>query len=480
MRTTLLFFLIIPLFLFSQNKKAEDAVLSFRKSAPMQHASFSLLVSEVKSGDAIVEINADQSIIPASVLKLLTTATALEVLGKDFQFNTQLAYSGRLVNGTLKGDLHIIGGGDPALGSPRFGKFYMSPLFIDAFVNAVKKAGIRHIEGNIVADASLYGKYQTPPTWTWEDMGNYWGAQPQALSVYDNSYTIYFDSPEKVGEKTVISSINQKLLPIRFDNNVVAADGRRDNAYIFGAPYQNQRYTLGDIPKNRTMFSVKGSMPNPPEFMGFLLRNHLQEAGVNVQGKVQALFNKKEYSRTEFFKYPSPNLQMIVLTTNLRSVNLYAEHMLRQIGIQQKQSAEIGKAIEAVKEFWESKGMDTGGMHLYDGSGLSHYNSITAKQMVFLLRYMALDAKHRFGFKNSLPVMGKSGTLKYMGRGTSAANRVWAKSGSMNQIRAYSGYIKTKNDKNLAFFLSVNHYEGKSSQIKEGIVNLLSTLVDTI
>ena len=480
MRSTLFFFLIIPLFIFSQNKKADEAVLSFRASAPMQHANFSLLVSDVKTGETLVETNAEQSIIPASVMKLLTTATALEVLGKDFEFNTRLAYEGSVKEGVLDGNIHIIGGGDPALGSKRFGKFYTNPNFLKTFVEAVKKAGITSIEGEIIADVSLYGKYVMPPTWSWEDMGNYWGAQPCALSVYDNMYTAYFNSSNQVGKKTVISSINYKELPIQFDNHVVSSNKFRDNAYIFGAPYDENRYVLGDIPKNRKLFSVKGSIPNPAQFMGLLLKSKLNEAGINVSGDVKVLYETVPVQRAELLKFPSPKLQLMVLTTNLRSVNLYAEHMLRHIGRKQKRKTDLRASLDAVKEFWQSKGMNINGMHIYDGSGLSHFNTITAQQMIFLLRYMANDAQYKFAFKNSLPVMGKSGTLGYMGKGTSAANRVWAKSGSMNNIRAYSGYIQTKSKKELCFFLAVNHYNGTTSEIKSGIVNLLSTFVDSL
>lgn len=480
MRIFILFLLLYPLCVFSQEKAGEKAAIEFGQLKAMQHANFSLLVADVQTGEILATKNASQSIIPASTLKLLTTATALEMLGKNFTFKTKLAYDGKITDGTLKGNLYIIGGGDPALGSPRFGKFYRQPNFLDVFASAIQKAGIRNIDGNIIADASLYGKYQTPGTWTWEDIGNYWGAQPFSISVYDNMYTAYFDSPTTAGNKAVVSSINHKKLEIHFDNQVVASESRRDNAYIFGAPLQNERYVVGEIPKNRKLFPVKGSIPNPPKFFAQILKNKLQENKINITGQVEVHFEAKQYQRASFFTFPSPNLQMLVLTTNLRSVNLYAEHMLRQLGLRKANSTDVKASLGVVKDFWTEKGMNTEGMHLYDGSGLSHYNTITAEQMVFLLRYMSTKAKHKFSFKNSLPVMAKSGTLGYMGRGTSAANRVWAKSGSMNQIRTYAGYISTKSNKELCFFLAINHYNGTTSEIKSGIVNLLSNFVDTL
>ncbi|HDR52849.1 MAG TPA: D-alanyl-D-alanine carboxypeptidase/D-alanyl-D-alanine-endopeptidase, partial [Mariniphaga anaerophila] len=141
-----------------------------------KNASVGILVSELETGNTVFKLNADKLLIPASVMKVLTSATALEILGPDYRFQTRLGYAGIIENGTLKGDLIIIGGGDPALGSEYFSDQYFAPHFMETWAEKIRAAGIRRVDGRLILDTSLYDSEKIPPTWVWEDMGNYYGS----------------------------------------------------------------------------------------------------------------------------------------------------------------------------------------------------------------------------------------------------------------------------------------------------------------
>ncbi|MEN9445128.1 MAG: D-alanyl-D-alanine carboxypeptidase/D-alanyl-D-alanine-endopeptidase, partial [Bacteroidota bacterium] len=413
-----------------------------------------------------------------STLKVFTTATALEVLGPTFRFETKLGYSGEIVDGVLKGDLYLIGGGDPCLGSYRFGNYYTKPNFLDVLVGFVKSKGISRIDGNIVGDASLFGKHTTPRDWSWEDIGNYWGAIPCALSIYDNSYTLFFDSPKDANARTNLVRVSPPMPLLNFENRVLSSDSQRDNAYIFGSQFDDKRWLDGTIPKNRRNFPVRGSIGNPALFAAQELHDRLVAAGIKQIGRVNDNYDFALPSDMEFLgSIFSPTLSEIVMQTNMRSVNLYAENLLRQVGLKQKNRPSIWGGLEAVEEFWKAKGMDTRGLFLQDGSGLSMTDGVTARQMVFVLRYMQKDSPAKFHFVYSLPIMGQSGTLSNTGRGSSAAGRVRSKTGTLSRTKSFAGYIECKSGRQLAFFAAVNNFTLSEAEIKNRLVELLSAIV---
>jgi|TARA_B110000879_G_scaffold118517_1_gene157464 D-alanyl-D-alanine carboxypeptidase/D-alanyl-D-alanine-endopeptidase (penicillin-binding protein 4) len=431
-------------------------------------ASIGILVKNA-TGEVVLEHNANTSLIPASTQKLLTTAVALEQLGSRFQFETKIWYSGSIDEaGVLKGDLWIQGGGDPTLGSDRFGGV---EKLNQIWVSEIQKAGIKSISGSVKVDATVFPKYSTPRTWIWEDLGNYYGAVPSGLSFHDNTYKMVLNSPFEVGAVCKVVRTEPEMKHLRFDSQVTGSNDRVDNAYIYGAEGSTLRFIKGTIPKGRKEFSIKGSISNPELVAERWLVEVLTQKGIAVGGKT---FNDDQ--KQLLYTHKSPYLSEIVTLTNKHSINLYAEHMAIWLNENRGEKLTIELGAQSVKEGIRKMGIDTKGMFLVDGSGLSRFNALTPTQMVGLLDYMK-TSENAATFNKSLSVAGESGTLKRMFTSSPAKGKIKAKSGYMERVRSYAGYIETLQGKKFTFCILVNNYEGSAAETKHQIKKLLEQFV---
>ncbi len=488
------FVLIIILFLFSfsvygqslskQKHELNSALKVLRYDKDLRNAGIGFIAIDINTGEILASNNSNLALSPASTQKLITTATALENFGPEYRFETRIEYTGKIDLNThiLNGDIIIKGGGDPTLGS----KFFASTAthsFLDNWAKAIYKKGIKYIDGNIIADARIYGYDIVPATWSWEDMGNYFGAGANGLSVYDNFYTLYFKTSSVVGGKTKIVKIEPKIEGMTFDNHVKSDAVYSDRSYIFGAPYTYSRYISGELPLNKAEYKVKGSIPDPAYYTATLLKKKLKV--YNISSGTATSYRKKPgltgndtLHHTLIYSTKSPQLQEIINKTNFRSVNLFAEHMYKhsQLKASNFNLKNIDKSF--AESFWAKRGVNTGGMNIYDGSGLSKYNTVTAKQMTAILMYMKTKSKYAEVFYNSIPVVGKTGTVKRICRGTSAENNMHAKSGSIKNVRAYAGYVNTKSGREVAFSLFINNYNGSSSNTRKKMEKVMVAIAD--
>ncbi len=448
----------------------------------LKNASVSFYALDLDSNQVVANFEANKSLVPASTLKLITTATALEFFGAEKQFTTTIQYSGAIdTNGVLNGNIFIVGGGDPCLGADRFSTHYGS--FIDNWANAILKLGIDSINGRVIGDASIFNEQLIPPTWIWADLGNYYGAGPCGLSIYENKCELQLKSG-KNKEATEITCVTPYIPNLAYNNNVKGKKTRKDEAYIFGGPYQNKRSIEGSIPINKKRFTVKGSIPDPAYLTAFELDMRLRNKGVKLANpsstlRILKLENKTmENSKKQTIAITSsPKLSEIIRLTNFYSINLYAEHLMSQIGLFNHLVADTENGVEATTLFWKEKNIDVTGMYLSDGSGLSRFNSITTQQIVGVLHYMN-QSKNKTHFRNSLPIAGQSGTMRNIGKGTVASGKVMAKSGSMTRVKSYAGYITTKSKKQLAFALIVNNFNCTSFQMKKKIEKIMIKLAE--
>ena len=493
MKCLTLFTLSIPLLLlfnknaFTQNKDLDNFNLEIQQivqHTDFKNAQFALLAVDVNSHEVITEINADKSLKPASTLKLFSTAMALENCGADFKFTTTIAYTGIIdtIDKILHGDIVIVGGGDPTLGSKYF-PGEEGQQFLQRWVSDIQKLGIDSIDGRIIADACIYNRDMVPPTWLWQDMGNYFGAGPCGLSVYDNMYTIYFKSGATVGDTVEIVRVIPEMDDIFFDNTVIASSIHYDNAYIYGSPYTNYRYLRGEIPLNKNSFAVKGSVPDPAYLTASEFRKALEVAGIVIKKEATTirrlkLFNEETHmgELIPIASYASPPMSEIVKLTNIHSINLFAEHGLLQAGLSKGKPASTAECASTMTDFWENKGMDVQGLTLQDGSGLSPLNTLTARQMAHLLTYMKSHSNHYNHFYNSLPIAGQTGTIKSMFKGTPAEGKLRAKSGSMTGVSAYAGYTTSQSGKDIAFCLMVNNYSCSSATVRKRLERIMVLL----
>lgn len=444
----------------------------------LKNASISFYAIDLSTKEVIAGVSPTTSLVPASTTKLVTTASALELLNPNTRFYTQLKYRGTIdtITKVLNGNIIIEGGGDPCLGSSRFASYYGE--FVKEWASTIKNLGIDSINGNVIADATIFTQQVTPSTWVWGDLGNYYGASPSGLSVYDNTCVVEFQSGKNNGDSTTITCVKPFVPDFLIENQVKSINTTKDESYFFGGPFQENRLVKGGIPLNKKEFDVKGSIPDPAKLIAFELDMELRFLGVKIKDKYTTLSSSNSLSYenlTLITKTSSPRLIEIINLTNTYSVNLYAEHLVNHIGLKKYKSGEPESGTIAITEFWKEKGVDTDGFYINDGSGLSRFNAMSAKHMVGILDYMKQSENFNLFYK-SLPIAGKTGTIRSIGKKTFAENNLRAKSGYMTRVRSYAGYVTTKSGREVAFAIIVNNYNCTPYEMKKKMESLMVKL----
>ncbi len=483
-----LFFILIINSSFSQtyNKEAiskvKKAITQLNSDPYLNHALLGFCVMDVKNNKVLVELNSEKSITPASSLKIVTTSSALMMLGKDYRFKTYLEYDGDISsNGTLNGNIYIRGGGDPTLGIDRRKGIATYNRVFSEFAEIIIQKGIKKINGQIIADAEIFNDSYVPNAWTWEDMGNYYGAYPTGLCINENSYRINFKSGKENGP-TEILRITPEIPNVTVCNYVKSGNMLiGDEAVIFSPPYNNIIEIRGAIPPNRNGYELKGSIPDPPYFCAYYLTNALKSKGVSISEipttfRVYKSKNHEIKERKLLKVLYSESLQNIVFWTHLKSINLYAENILKIISYEKKGYGNTATGCELLKNFWRSKGVNVFGVNIEDGSGLSRKTTITTKFHCDLLREVAKDPIAYDAFNKTLPVAGKSYGLQGMCKGTRAEGNMRCKSGYMTRIRSYAGYINAKDGSLLAFSIIVNNYNCSAPEMRRKMSYVLALL----
>jgi len=393
----------------------------------------SIYAVDTTTNRVLVEENSEKAFVPASCMKVVTTAAALSLLGPEMQFETKLQHDGEIdQDGILHGNIYIYGGGDPCLGSDRIAPSLSWKEQLNLWTLAIKNLGIQKIEGRVIGDNSQWEKFGTIPSWEWEDVGNYYGAGAYALSFHENFYTLTFQPGVKVGEDANIIRIDPNIPKMTINNEVKTGPiGSCDLASIYGSEFSYERLVKGTIPAGVNEFTIKGSIPNPHLTVAQLLADTLTEQTVFIEEK-----NLQEKPRLTFHTTYSPTLKEIIHWSGQKSINLYAEHLLKALG-----KGSTNNGIEVVKAWLTSCGIDLTGFKMKDGSGLSRQNAISTKQLVSVVITMT-HSPHFSIFYNSLPLQ-RSGYR--------------AKSGTMTSIKGYVGFKE-----NIAFAMLVNQHEEDS------------------
>ncbi len=449
-------------------------------------AGFGFLAIDSKTGQVIAQYNPDKALRPASNQKLISTATALELYGPDYKFETKLEYTGTIdtITRVLHGNIIIKGGGDPTLGSKYF-EATKDHQFLTQWMDAVKHLGIDSVAGGVMADARIYSRDIVPVSWSWTNTGTYYGAGACGLSIFDNYYTIYYHTDSVIGDTAKIIKIVPEVPYLVFDNQVVGDTVSDDESDILGGMYCNMRYLRGKIPLNDTV-KEKGSLPDPAYFAAYELEKTLREAGIRFKEKPTTIrlleLEKKNMSGAPkiITTTYSPPLSEIITQTNVHSINLFAEHFLDLSGLKLIGRAQTELDAEAVMNFWKEKGMDIQGMALTDGSGLSQYNAVTPRQMVFLLNYMKHNSPYFDVYYHSLPVAdsGHRGTMDEIFTGTPAEGNLRAKSGTIDRVKAYTGFVTSRSGRKIIFSMMVNNFSCKSREARAELIKLMVALAE--
>jgi D-alanyl-D-alanine carboxypeptidase/D-alanyl-D-alanine-endopeptidase (penicillin-binding protein 4) len=430
-------------------------------------ANMSVYVQNMQTGEVIDSYRADHVVPPASVMKLLTTGAALEILGPGYRFPTVLEYTGTIENGVLHGNLYIHGSCDPSLGwKGRTG-------FLDQWLKAVQKAGITSIDGGIIADMTMLDGEAQNPNWLCEDAGNYYAPGIFALNYYGNTMNIVLQSGEP-GTVAKVVKTEPYVEDVYFINRIRCDKITYDGAFVSGLPYSRERYLTGAVPSNLGTFGVKGDLPNPGLLLARHFTNRLREAGITIKHDANYIadYNPLVPPRTELYIHYSEPLSEIIKETNVNSNNLYAEALFRYLGTRYTLPGTIHNSQDLLRDFWRRRGVSVQNAIIKDGCGLAPQDAVSAKAFVQLLSFMA-RSNNKEAWINSLPVSGQSGTLKSLCPKTELEGRIHAKSGTIAGTKNFAGYIDMPNGDIWAFAILVNSAPGKAKNVQHVIQKYL-------
>ncbi|MEI7597011.1 MAG: D-alanyl-D-alanine carboxypeptidase/D-alanyl-D-alanine-endopeptidase [Bacteroidota bacterium] len=431
--------------------------------------SFCLLDS---NGRKITSYNDTALLTPASIVKVFTTSLALEELGPKFTFKTYLAINGSINSkGILIGDIIIVGGGDPTFASNRFGYTYNS--IIEKWAQLIVSKGIKSVEGKIIIDDTLYAKPISNKYWADDDVGNYYGAAPSAFMFNENSYKVFFKKG-LIGKKAELKEIIPSFGNVKIVNEVTYSNPNTgDNVIIFSHPLDSIVRLTGTIPANTDNFDVEGALPDAAATFVELLENNLRAKGIIINRNNILQKNK----RIIIDSIVSPSLEEIILQTNVKSINIYAEAILKMVAYKKRgiASTEMGLSVFYNKMKYQS--IDTSFIVLYDGNGLSRFNRVDAFEFAKYLN-VYIKSKMMDIFYNTLPIAGESGGLKNICKEQAYIGRVHAKTGYMTNVRCFAGYIDTENKGRMSFCLMFNDYKCGSQKIKLLAEELFKTVID--
>lgn len=461
----------------------QPALQEFINNPALKHASLGVCVKDLSTGKTIVSYNEDKSLTTASIMKLVTTATALELFGPDYTYKTILALD---ANNSSK--LLVIGSGDPSLGTSVFEDDSYS--FLEDWSQKLQTSlsGKGNMELYVVDN--LFGYNGVSDEWTWIDMGNYYAAGAYGVSVFDNTYRLFFDTTNRNNSPTILRT-EPVVKGLTFTNYLKLNTTGRDNGYIYGVPFSNERILRGNIPAGKTDFSIKGDIPNPGLMLGEVLAAELNKKGLRVTEVGTSQFdyisnvNSTDKSMKSAYRvgqvlhvHQSRPLSDIVREVNVESNNHFAEHLIRTIGRNQNldiYSDALEEGVKYVNKHWTEQNVSTSSLFLHDGCGLAPQDAASPALFSDLLLYMYNQSNYSKEFYATLPTAGSDGTLKNFMKNTKYEGKIHAKSGSIGGVQCFAGYLIDGNKK-YAFTIMVNKFTGSRSDVRKGIESFISSL----
>ncbi len=440
-------------------------------------ALWGIHIVERDSGDVLYTRNGATPFVPASVVKLVTTAVALDRLGPDYTFSTHLQFPAQQLpaDGVLHGDLQLIGGGDPTLGTPEGA---VGRAVFDRWAKRLKKEGVKRIEGNIVGIDDLFVEEPLSEGWAWDDENYAFSAQSSGLTTHGgvSGYRIEKNRRQRLNKSQIhlyprSSYLKPEVALTGEQNRVAVGRERGTNNFVVTVPKKMRR--------NPEM-SGKVTVDNPTAYAATLFMEAVARAGIEVAGKAldSDTINGYQQQKGLVWSHHSNPLSEILPLANKRSINLVAEHLLRTLGVKRNRAGEVvrqgsvDRGLEVVDRFLKELKIKPYRYHLVDGSGLSRYNLLRPEDLVKVLDAMERHPNARV-FRSSLSRAGHDGTLRYRFHETPLQGKVWAKTGTLSGIRAVAGHLKTPKGRELTFAVLVNNYASGKRKIRNRIDSLL-------
>ncbi|MGI8314253.1 D-alanyl-D-alanine carboxypeptidase/D-alanyl-D-alanine endopeptidase [Halobacillus mangrovi] len=426
-----------------------------------------------ETGEVIYEHDADLRLKPASNMKLLTGAAALETLGPEYTFTTEVLAEGEIKGNKLHGDLYLKGKGDPTLMEKDF----------DAMAQSLREAGMREVKGNLVADDTWYDDIRLSEDISWNDETNYTGSQISALTAspnedYDAGTVIVAAYPSHaVGEPAEIKVTPENdHVEIVNRAKTVSSDQSKDIS-IEREHGTNQIVVEGTIPVNGSRSRSWVAVSEPTGLALDLFSKALKQEGIKVKGK-EVVDGKTPESAEIIVSKESIPLEELFIPFMKISNNGHAEVLIKEMGKMVHDEGSWDKGLKVVEDFLNTNGVNADTMRLRDGSGMSHVNMVPANEISNLL-YQVKEKDWFPAYLKSLPVAGNSerfvgGTLRYRMDETAAEDNVRAKTGSLTGVTSLSGYVTSADGEELIFSVVLNNYLESVQVIEDQIAVTLA------
>ncbi len=475
-RTILLFIFCLGL-TASCATSVQRSLEAVKESPALAGAYSGIVVKSLTDGTYQFRTNDEKFFVPASNMKLFTTAAALVMLGPEFSYRTGLYTDGEIRDGVLTGNLIIRGVGDPTL-SDRFHPGGVDDIF-SSWAETLVRLGVVEVKGDILGDGSLFGEPSMGRGWAWDDDLYCYSAEISALSINDNCVAISI-RPGAVGQTPSVSvNDSSGYIAVQSQATTTAAD-QASNLRLSRAPGTNLLTLSGSIPANAGEERIFVTVHNPALFTAAHLRHLLESKGIRVSGIIsdrRPLSGGFSYESMRLIDtYSSPPLREVITDINKASRNLSSELLFRTMGESSSGDGSAKAAAEVLQRTLTTMSVPPGSILIYDGSGLSRMNLVTPTALLALLEYMYRHELRSY-FLSSLPVAGIDGTLRERLRNTQAQGKVMAKTGAMTHVLNLSGYMKGREGGMYAFSILMNNFSGPSTPVKTLQDSLLIHLI---
>lgn len=464
------------------------AVATILAANPVDKGEWGILVEDASSGEVLYQQNADKYFVPASNMKLFTTALALARLGPDYRFRTTLETPGTVsAGGKLTGDLLLVGRGDPNLSNRKF-PYVLKEEFdgppekaIAELADALVAKGVKEITGDVVGDDSYFPRERYPEGWEIDDMVWEYGAAISAIVVDDNTVTLTLTPAEKSGDP-VTAGVDPPAPEFALNNQVVtSAQGVKSDLTLTRDPGSTTVTIIGTLPAKSNPRKLVLAIQEPALHAAAMLRRLLEERGVKVEGGVRALHfppgAPADEKRAVLAEHLSIPLGESVQLINKISQNLHAEMLLRAAARQAEIWTKPEDLYKFPQDFYASAGIAPDDVVQYDASGLSRHDLVTPRAIAALLFYAEKQPWFPVYF-SSLPVAGIDGTLENNLKNTPVAGRMHAKTGSVEHVRTRSGYVDLPGGRRLIFSFMSNNLAGKNHEAGDALDALSVAMVD--
>jgi len=430
----------------------------------VSHAAWGVAVQSLDRRERLFTLNSATLLVPASVAKLMSVATAADAVGWDYRYTTTVRATGPIVNGVLQGDLIVVGSGDPSIGG-RAGDDFTS------WVQAIKSAGIRRIEGRVIGDDDLIDEPRPQLAWAWDDLGYTTGALFGALNLAENRSTITIAPGPSSGAPAVVTVDPRLAFRVLTNRVATGLAGSPQLLWPEQRPGDPSLTIAGSIPAAAPAVSIAVAVGNPTLWFASVLKSRLVRDGIEITGDAVDIDDvvppSSRDTATVIYSHRSRTLGEIAQPLLKDSINLYAEALMR-LNVAAGVFPTNDAALEGLRKRLDAWGISNAGYQLVDGSGLSRRDAISADAVLSLLERMA-DPSAKSPFVTGLPIAGVDGSLSTRMKGTPAENNVRAKTGTMSNIRTLAGYVTTRDGEQLAFVVLINNFEGTGANANDAL-----------